>query len=74
MADDPEMKEDDPVSVIRASLTKALGTLKKLLGQEDKELKEEMDEVESGGGSQNSSNQGEGKGDAQASTDQGTSK
>lgn len=48
MADDSEIKEADPVMAIREALNKALGTLKKLLGQEDEELKEEMEEVGAG--------------------------
>ncbi|MCH7951111.1 hypothetical protein IH980_00020 [Patescibacteria group bacterium] len=53
MADDSgqEAKEKDPVEVIRSSLNKALGFLKQLLGQEERELKEEMEEVERAGSS-----------------------
>lgn len=54
MPDEPEKKEEDPVEAIRNSLTKALGFLKQLLGQEDRELQEEMREVE---GSQSGSGQ-----------------
>lgn len=41
-----ETKDKDPVEAIRISLNKALGFLKQLLGQEDKELAEEMKKVE----------------------------
>lgn len=46
MADEPEIKEDDPVEAIRGALNRALASLKKLLGQEEQELQEEMAEVE----------------------------
>jgi predicted RecB family endonuclease len=46
MADEPEKKEDDPVAAIKVALTRALGSLKKLLGHEEEELAEEMEEVE----------------------------
>jgi hypothetical protein len=50
MADDTiptEPGEKDPVAALRSTLAAALASLKKLLGQEDEELKEELDEVES---------------------------
>lgn len=48
MTDDSgqEAKEQDPVVAIRTALNKALGFLKQLLSQEEKELKEEIDEVQ----------------------------
>lgn len=46
MPDEPELKEEDPIDAIRGALTRALDTLKKLLGKEEEEIKEEMEEVE----------------------------
>ena len=41
-----ETKEQDPVEGIRSALNQAMGFLKRLLGQEEGELKEELEEVE----------------------------
>jgi Sec-independent protein translocase protein TatA len=46
MPDEPEIEEKDPVSAIREALTRALSSLKKLMGQEEEELQEEMKELE----------------------------
>ncbi len=51
MADEPEIKEDDPVEAIRAALQRALASLQKLLGKEDQELQEELEEAGDGIGS-----------------------
>ena len=48
MPDEPEKKEQDPVEAIRSALQQAVGFLKGLLGREEEELKEEMQEVEVG--------------------------
>lgn len=45
MPDEPELKEEDPVDAIRGALNRALSVLKRLLGKENEELTEEMQEV-----------------------------
>lgn len=51
MADDPGQKgqDKDPVAAIKGALNRAVKSLKRLMVEEDEEMREELDEVSSGG-------------------------